>query len=91
MSTIETTPCTTLGNVVADVVVELGRREMTLGEVRRLQAEDVVELNKLAGEAFNVLVNQRLFGEGEVVVVADVMAVRITRLHDFPANDEVTS
>ena len=91
MSTIETTPHPTLGNVAAEVVVELGRKEMTLGQVRRLQAFDVIEVDKLAGEAFDVLVNRRRFAEGEVVVVTDLMAVRITRLHDFPVDREVTS
>ena len=91
MSTIEGTPHTALRNVVAEVVVELGRKEMTLGQVRRLQAHDVIELDKLAGEAFNVRVNRRLFAEGEIVVVTDLMAVRITRLHDFPVDHEVTS
>ena len=91
MATIESTPRTDLGNVAAEVVVELGRKEMTLGQVRRLQAFDVIEVDKLAGEAFNVLVNQRPFGEGEIVVVTELMAVRITRLHDFPDNLEVTS
>jgi flagellar motor switch protein FliN/FliY len=84
MSTIETTPHPTLENVVAEVVVELGRKEMTLGQVRRLQAFDVIEVDKLAGEAFDVRVNRRRFAEGEVVVVTDRMAVRLTRLHDFP-------
>ncbi len=91
MTTLESTPRADLANVVAEVMVELGRKEMTLGQVRRLQAFDVIELDKLAGEAFGVLVNRRPFAEGEIVVVTDLMAVRITRLHDFPVDHEVTS
>ena len=83
MSTTENIASADLGNVVAKLIVELGRKKMTLGDVRRLQEEDVIELDKLAGEAFNVRVNQRAFAEGEVVV-RDQMALRLTRLHDFP-------
>ena len=71
-----------LGNVHAEVIVELGRTEITLGEARRLQVNDVVDFDKLAGEPFDILVNNRQFAEGEIVVVTDVMAVRITRLID---------
>ena len=71
-----------LGNVSVDVTVELARKEVTLGEARRLDKGDVIPFDKLAGEAFDILVNQRPFAEGEVVVVTDLMAVRITRLID---------
>lgn len=71
-----------LGNVLVDVTVELARKEVTLGEARRLDKGHVIAFDKLAGEAFGILVNQRPFAEGEVVVVTDQMAVRITRLID---------
>ena len=92
MSAAEHTPRADLGNVEVEVVVELGRREdMTLGVVRRLQEQDFVELDKLAGEAFTILVNQRPFAEGEIVVVTDIMAVRVTRMLDVPQTQEVLS
>lgn len=69
-----------LNNVVVDISCELGRKEMTLKEVRQLKVQDVVELDKLAGESFEIRMNGRLFGFGEVVVVTDLMAVRITGL-----------
>ena len=78
-----------LGNVHVDVVVEVARKEITLGEARRLKEGDVIDLNKLAGEAFEILLNGRLFAEGEIVVVTDLMAVRITRLID--TNFEVSA
>ncbi|MFH1567425.1 MAG: FliM/FliN family flagellar motor switch protein [Gemmatimonadota bacterium] len=71
-----------LGNVAVDVVVELARKEIALGEARRLKKGDVIRFGRLAGEAFDVLVNQRKFGEGEIVVVTDLMAIRLTRLFD---------
>ncbi len=70
------------GNVHVDVTVEVARKEVTLGEARRLEKDDVIPFDKLAGEAFDILVNQRQFAEGEIVVVTDLMAVRITRLID---------
>ena len=83
MTAAETTPGADLGNVEAEVVVELGRKEITLRELRQLKEQDFVELDKLAGEAFTVLVNQRPFAEGEIVVVTDIMAVRLTRLFEY--------
>ena len=76
-----------LNNVIVDIAVELGTKEMTVRELTDLKEQDVIELDKLAGEAFNIRVNGRAFAEGEVVVVTDLMAVRITRLHDFPEDD----
>ena len=72
-----------LNNVRVDICVELGRKEVTLREVRSLRQQDVVELDKLAGEAFDIRVNGRSFAEGEVVVVTDLMAVRITKMQDY--------
>jgi len=69
-----------LNNVVVQVTCELGRKEMNLKEVRQLKEQDVIELEKLAGEAFDIRVNGRAFASGEVVVVTDMMAVRITSL-----------
>lgn len=73
-----------LNNVVVDLSCELGRKEMSLKEVRQLREQDVVELDKLAGEAFEIRMNGKLFGYGEVVVVTDLMAVRLTGLVEPP-------
>ena len=69
-----------LNNVWVDVTVELGRKNMTVSELSNLKEQDVIELDKLAGEAFEIRVNGRLFAAGEVVVVTDMMAVRLTSL-----------
>ncbi len=71
-----------LNNVDVDLTVELGRRQIPLGDARRIKEGDVIGFDKLAGEAFDILLNQRLFAEGEIVVVTDLMAIRITRLID---------
>jgi len=65
-----------------DLAVELGRTEMPLSRVRDLRKEDVIEVSKLAGEAFEIRVNEHAFAEGEIVVVSDMVSIRVTRLVD---------
>ena len=77
-----------LHNVEVGLTVELGRRDMSVREILDLKEQDFIELEKLAGEAFQILVNGRPFAEGEIVVVTDLMAVRITRLITAKANEE---
>ena len=69
-----------INNVFVDITVELGRRELSVRELMAMKVQDVIDLDKLAGEAFDILINKRPFAEGEIVVVTDLMAVRITRL-----------
>ncbi len=69
-----------LDNVMVDVTVELDRKEMSVKALTDLKEQDVIELDKLAGEAFSIRINDRPFAEGEIVVVTDIIAVRITRL-----------
>lgn len=70
-------------NVGVDVTVELGRRTVTVDEARAVQVGDTIAFDRLAGESFDVLVNGRAFGQGETVVIADLMALRLTRLYDY--------
>ncbi len=60
------------------VTVELGRTRMTIEEILQLGPGSVVELDKLAGEPVDVLINDRLIARGEVVVIDDRFGVRIT-------------
>ena len=64
-----------------EVVAELGRKEMRLSEVRSLKEGEVIDLDKLAGEAFEIRVNDHVYAEGEIVVITDMMAIRITNMH----------
>ncbi|MFA6110905.1 MAG: FliM/FliN family flagellar motor switch protein [Candidatus Latescibacterota bacterium] len=73
-----------LNNVAVTISVELGRKEMTVRELTQLKEQDVIELEKLAGESFEIRVNGRTFALGEVVVVTDLVAVRITSLITKP-------
>lgn len=69
-----------LGDVELNVKVELGRAEMRIGEVLRLGEGSVVELDKLAGDPVEVLVNERLVARGEVLILNDNYCVRISEI-----------
>ncbi|MDR1509950.1 MAG: flagellar motor switch protein FliN [Synergistaceae bacterium] len=60
------------------ITVELGRTRKTIGEVLALGPGSVVELNKMAGEPVDVLVNGKLIARGEVVVIDESFGVRVT-------------
>lgn len=65
-------------DVPLDVSVELGRARMSIQELLALAPGSVVELDKIAGEPLDILVNERLVARGEAVVVNDKFGVRIT-------------
>jgi flagellar motor switch protein FliN/FliY len=65
-------------DVPMEITVELGRSRMTIQELLALSPGSVIELDKLAGEPLDVLVNDRLIARGEAVVVNDKFGIRIT-------------
>ena len=58
--------------------VELGRTKMPVSELLNLTQGSVIELNKLAGEPMEVMVNDKLIARGEAVVVNEKFGVRLT-------------
>jgi flagellar motor switch protein FliN/FliY len=60
------------------VTVELGRTKMMVSDLLNLGQGSVIELNKLAGEPMEVLVNDKLVARGEAVVVNEKFGVRLT-------------
>lgn len=60
--------------------IELGRTKMSISDILSLGPGSVVELNKLAGEPVDVLVNSTIVAKGEVVVIDENFGVRITQL-----------
>lgn len=58
--------------------VEIGRARMLINDLLQLGQGSVVELEKLAGEPFDVLVNNKLIARGEVVVVNEKFGIRLT-------------
>ncbi len=65
-------------DVPLDVSVELGRTRLTIQDLLALSPGSVVELDKVAGEPLDILVNDRLVARGEAVVVNDKFGIRIT-------------
>ncbi|MDA3959399.1 MAG: flagellar motor switch protein FliN [Planctomycetota bacterium] len=62
--------------------VELGRTDMMIAEVLELSPGQVIELDKLAGEPLDIMINDKLLARGEVVVVDEKFGVRITSILD---------
>ncbi len=60
------------------VTVELGRTKMLVNDLLNLGQGSVIELNKLAGEPMEILVNEKLVARGEAVVVNEKFGVRLT-------------
>lgn len=69
-----------LAGLQMNVVVELGRTELTVSEVLGLGPGSVIELDRLAGEPVDILVNERLIARGEVVVVDENFGIRVVEV-----------
>lgn len=65
-------------DVPLQISVELGRTNKTIKEILSFAAGSIIELDKLAGEPVDMLVNGKLFARGEVVVIDENFGVRIT-------------
>lgn len=60
------------------VTVELGRTQRTIKSILELTQGSIIELDKLAGEPVDILVNNKLIAKGEVVVIDENFGVRVT-------------
>ena len=69
-----------LYDVRLNVTVELGRSQRTIREVLEMVPGSVIELDKLAGEPVDILVNGRAVAVGEVVVIDENFGVRVTSI-----------
>ena len=67
-------------DVPLEVSVELGRTSRTIREILDFAPGTVVELNRLAGEPIDVLVNGKYVAKGEVVVIGESFGIRITEV-----------
>jgi flagellar motor switch protein FliN/FliY len=74
-----------LADVAIEVEVELDRKQLTVREVLELEAGSVLKMTRSAGENIDVLIGGSLVGFGEIVLVEDTVAVRIT---DFNIEEE---
>ncbi|MBF0556766.1 MAG: flagellar motor switch protein FliN [Nitrospirae bacterium] len=60
------------------ITVEIGRTKMLINDLLQLGQGSVIELDKLAGEAMEILVNNKVIAKGEVVVVNEKFGIRLT-------------
>lgn len=67
-------------DVPLNVTVELGRTNKTISEILDLSPGKIIELDKIAGEPIDVLVNGKYVAKGEVVVIEESFGVRITEI-----------
>jgi len=69
-------------DVFVRFTVELGRTKMLIKDVMMLGEGSVVELDKSIGDEVDILVNDRLFGRGRLVLVDEYFGVQITHIID---------
>ena len=67
-------------DVPLEVTVELGRTSKSIAEILDFTPGTIIELDKIAGEPIDILVNGRLVARGEVVVIEESFGVRVTEI-----------
>lgn len=76
-----------LQNIPVTISVEVGRTSLKIRDLMRLTQGSVVELDRIAGEPLDLLVNDTLVAQGEIVLVNERYGVRLTSV--IPAADRV--
>ena len=71
-----------LENIGVKLSVEVGRTELTIRDLLRLSVGSVIELDRLAGDPLDVLVNGTPIAKGEVVMVGDRFGIRFGQIID---------
>lgn len=61
-----------------DLEVELDRKIMTLRELMHIDVGGVLRLGRSAGENIDILVDGKIIGFGEIVIIEDAMGIRVT-------------
>ena len=67
-------------DVFMEMTVELGRTRKLIKEILAMGEGTIIELDKLAGEPVDILVNHKLIAKGEVVVIDENFGVRVTEI-----------
>lgn len=75
-------------DVFMEMTVELGRTKKTIKDILGMGEGTIIELDKLAGEPVDILVNHKPIAKGEVVVIDENFGVRVTEI--LPAIEHVT-
>jgi flagellar motor switch protein FliN/FliY len=69
-----------LQNISVTLAIEVGRANIKIKDLMRLTQGSVVELDRIAGEPLDLLVNETVVAQGEVVLVNDRYGIRLTRV-----------
>lgn len=69
-----------LQNIPVTLAIEVGRAVIKIRDLMRLTQGSVVELDRIAGEPLDLLVNNTVVAQGEVVLVNDRYGIRLTRV-----------
>jgi flagellar motor switch protein FliN/FliY len=69
-----------LQNIPVTISIEVGRASLKIRDLLRLSQGSVVELDRLAGEPLDLLVNNTVVAQGEIVLVNDRYGIRLTRV-----------
>lgn len=67
-------------DIPVDVHVEIGSTRASIHDILQLCPGAIIELDRLAGQAADIIVNGKLIGQGDVVVVNETFGIRITKL-----------
>jgi flagellar motor switch protein FliN/FliY len=67
-------------HIPVELSVVLGEAKMLINDLVQLGQGSIIELNKLAGQRMDMLVNDRLLGKGEVVVINEHFGVKLTEI-----------
>ena len=76
-----------LQNISVTLSIEVGRAMIKIRDLMRLTQGSVVELDRIAGEPLDLLVNNTVVAQGEIVLVNDRYGVRLTRV--APASERM--
>ena len=78
-----------LQNIPVTLSIEVGRAVIKIRDLMRLTQGSVVELDRIAGEPLDLLVNNTVVAQGEVVLVNDRYGIRLTRV--VPPNERLNN
>jgi flagellar motor switch protein FliN/FliY len=76
-----------LQNIPVTLSIEVGRATIKIRDLMRLTQGSVVELDRIAGEPLDVLINNTVVAQGEVVLVNERYGIRLTRV--VPATERL--
>ena len=71
-----------LENIEVQLAVEVGNTEIKIRDLLRLNEGSVIELDRLAGDSLDILVNGTMIAKGEIVMVGERFGVRFTEIVD---------